>query len=155
MKVIECRSCGQRKLESEFYASNHSQCKECVKRRVKDYRAQNIERVQEYDRKRGLLPHRKEGVKARAHRYTRPPKIWRSKNPEKYSAHVLVGNALRDGKITKPPKCERCSRDYGLHAHHDDYSKPLEVMWLCAPCHGERHRELNEMRRQKMREAAE
>ena len=27
-----------------------------------------------------------------------------------------------------------------LHGHHEDYSQPLEVVWLCAPCHGLRHR---------------
>lgn len=147
MLVLECKSCGKRKYEDHFYASNRSHCKECVKERERQRRLDNIEYVREYDRKRGLLPHRKEGVKARAHRYRRPPKIWRSKHPEKYAAHISVGNALKCGRLENPAKCERCARDYGIQAHHDDYSKPLDVRWLCTHCHGERHRELNAIKR--------
>jgi hypothetical protein len=27
-------------------------------------------------------------------------------------------------------------------AHHEDYDKPLEVVWLCQPCHKQRHKEI-------------
>ena len=54
---------------------------------------------------------------------------WRQRNPEKYRAQTAVGNALRDGKLVKRP-CEICG-DPKVHGHHDDYSKPLEVRWLC------------------------
>jgi hypothetical protein len=30
-------------------------------------------------------------------------------------------------------------------AHHDDYDKPLDVMWLCQPCHKQRHKELKQL----------
>jgi hypothetical protein len=53
----------------------------------------------------------------------------------------------RDGRLTPQP-CERCGRE-DTHGHHEDYSKPLDVNWLCPPCHGERHREINEERRNK------
>ena len=62
MKV--CRECSQEKPLSEFYkqakmADGHlNKCIECVKARVAKHREDNIERVQEYDRKRSLLPHR-------------------------------------------------------------------------------------------------
>jgi hypothetical protein len=59
---------------------------------------------------------------------------------EKLSARNAINKAIMSGKITKPEVCEACG-DRGLtHGHHDDYSKKLEVRWLCAPCHGEVHR---------------
>lgn len=59
-------------------------------------------------------------------------------NPEKRGAHIAVGNALRDGKLFRQP-CEKCGKR--AQAHHDDYSKPLEVRWLCTTHHREHHRE--------------
>jgi hypothetical protein len=39
--------------------------------------------------------------------------------------------------------CKNCGSVIGVHAHHDDYSKPLDVMWLCPLHHKERHKELS------------
>lgn len=38
-------------------------------------------------------------------------------------------------------QCERCQRQ-AVHRHHEDYSKPLEVVYLCRSCHFQRHKEL-------------
>lgn len=56
-------------------------------------------------------------------------------------AHSAVARALRKGTLVKPLECEGCGPHYEgkLEAHHDDYSKPLEVKWLCDPCHKQRH----------------
>ena len=45
----------------------------------------------------------------------------------------------RKGLIKKEP-CESCGSKNNIHAHHDDYSKPLEVKWFCHKCHMEYHR---------------
>ena len=45
----------------------------------------------------------------------------------------LVQTALRNGTLVKSP-CEMCGNEK-VQAHHCDYSKPLEVMWLCKRCH--------------------
>lgn len=66
---------------------------------------------------------------------------WKAANRAKYLAHKAVENALVAGRLTKQP-CERCGTEDKVHAHHDDYSKPLEVRWLCPPHHKERHREM-------------
>lgn len=64
---------------------------------------------------------------------------WIAKNPEKRRAQVAVSNAIRDGHLVKPAACSICRTipDTGrkLQAHHVDYSKPLEVEWLCTDCH--------------------
>jgi len=73
---------------------------------------------------------------------------WQIANSEKVKAHHAVQYALRVGKLIRPDKCSRCgvipsSRIdgvTGIHAHHNDYSKPLQVEWLCAFCHGNERR---------------
>lgn len=76
----------------------------------------------------------------------------RQKRPEhraKQRARRAAFEAVRIGSITKRA-CERLrwdGRECGrspVCAHHEDYSKPLDVTWLCAYCHGLRHRELRE-----------
>lgn len=108
-------------------------CKECVKDRVRLYRNQNLELVQEYDRKRGV----RTSCQGNRRAY-----------PLKYAARSAVGNAIRDGKLIPQP-CERCGEAV-THGHHEDYEKPLSVTWLCSFCHGERHREINAERRGKL-----
>jgi hypothetical protein len=52
----------------------------------------------------------------------------------KAQARKLAYYAFRRGRITQTP-CEHCGIEERLEMHHDDYSKPLEVRWLCVPCH--------------------
>lgn len=55
------------------------------------------------------------------------------KYPEKIQARAEVGKALKKGLLIKKP-CEVCDNPKS-EAHHKDYSKPLEVEWLCRPHH--------------------
>jgi ATPase subunit of ABC transporter with duplicated ATPase domains len=61
----------------------------------------------------------------------------------KQNARKKVLRAVKSGKIIKPSLCEICKRERFLEAHHIDYSKPLEVQWLCKECHENTHH-LNE-----------
>jgi hypothetical protein len=62
------------------------------------------------------------------------------------AARNTVNKAVAAGELTRPDSCERCGRVperrrwdgstfYPLNGHHEDYSKPLDVIWLCASCH--------------------
>ena len=62
------------------------------------------------------------------------------KYPEKVSARMLVSNALFSGKILKPDKCSICGETGVIQGHHEDYSKPLEVIWACTLCHAKIHK---------------
>lgn len=63
--------------------------------------------------------------------------------PEKRRAHKNVERAIRAGHLTRPDACPRCGTDRSpVHAHHEDYSRPLDVQWLCARCHGRLHRDM-------------
>lgn len=64
-------------------------------------------------------------------------KKWAEKNPHKIKAHKAVSRAIRSGKIQPRYSCEKCgSIGKRLEKHHEDYSKPLQIQWLCAKCHG-------------------
>ena len=64
----------------------------------------------------------------------------RARAPEKYRARAEFSNAIRSGKVIRQP-CSVCG-DSESEGHHPDYSKPLDVIWLCIPHHNEEHRRL-------------
>ena len=136
----KCFKCRALKPITEFYkhkamADGHlNKCKSCTKQDVIKHRAEN-DSVREYDRRRYQRPERKAYQQSNVKR-------WRAENPEKYKAQTAVGNAVRDGRLVKGDVCERCGAEDHIHAHHSDYSKPLEVEWLCARCHHVGHSEV-------------
>jgi len=107
-------------------------CKDC--RRSKS-RAQYIEH------KESILKQHKEYVQTPSGRAAqkRWNKKYRRTQPVAALSHYTVKNALRDGKIEKHP-CEVCGT-MKVEAHHNDYSKALEVSWLCKKHHQEWHKE--------------
>ena len=58
--------------------------------------------------------------------------------PEKNRARSAVGRAVARGELLKQP-CEECG-ETNVQAHHTDYSKKLEVVWLCVKHHKEVHK---------------
>jgi ribosomal protein S27AE len=129
-----CRSCNTEKPISEFYVhprmrdGHLSFCKDCVCKRVSEHSKSEYGRQVE----RAWLS----TPKGRAKQY-RNRKRMRGLYPEKYRARVATHNAIRDGRLAKG-LCERCGASK-VHAHHDDYSQPLNVRWLCQKHHYELH----------------
>ena len=66
---------------------------------------------------------------------------WQSKHPDRRPAHKAVESAIERGDMTRQP-CRVCGNPK-TDAHHDDYTKPLEVDWLCRLHHIARHKELD------------
>jgi hypothetical protein len=64
---------------------------------------------------------------------------YRAENRPKTRAQWLLGAAVKCGRVVRKP-CEVCGNPKS-HGHHDDYSKPLKVRWLCARHHNQHHRE--------------
>lgn len=134
----KCFKCLVEKPLSEFYAHGEmadghlNKCKECAKRdaAIRYADPESAERIRDYERKRFKLPSRKEQLK----QYARNR---RQKHPEKEIARNAVSNALRDKRLERLP-CEVCG-DPKSQAHHDDYSNPLEVRWLCFVHHRQAH----------------
>jgi len=57
---------------------------------------------------------------------------------EKAASSKLRYNVL-NGSIKKPEICSSCGEERRLLGHHEDYEKPLEVVWLCHSCHKRLH----------------
>jgi hypothetical protein len=70
------------------------------------------------------------GISSESYRYT---KQFRSKHPERHTAHCQVRKAIRSGRLTRQP-CEVCGCEK-VEAHHEDYGQPLNVIWLCRTHH--------------------
>lgn len=114
MKV--CVTCEEKKREDQYYKGRNT-CKKCIK---------------EYNQQ----PHvRDRQAEARLR--------WVNKNPIKVNARVLINKAIKDGTLIKE-NCEVCGTDEKIEGHHDDYSKPLEVRWLCTQHHNDWHVEHGE-----------
>jgi hypothetical protein len=58
---------------------------------------------------------------------------------EEIRTRNIVSKHIRRGHLKRRP-CEVCGAANDIHAHHDDYSKPFEIVWLCRRHHAELHR---------------
>lgn len=142
-----CISCKKEKPLSEYYAhpemrdGHLNKCKVCCRAYANGHNKKA--HVLERDRIRNARPERVAARKAYAKTpegkaaLARAKAAWRDRNKRKRAAHVAVGNAVRDGKLVPQP-CEECGMT--AQAHHDDYSKPLDVRWLCPTHHSQWHK---------------
>lgn len=64
---------------------------------------------------------------------------YQTEHDDRVSAHRKVNKALRTGDLVRPDVCNRCGQEARLDAHHEDYSRPLDVEWLCRTCHRRHH----------------
>ena len=128
-----CNKCGTVRAITDFYrhpgtASGFKrQCKYCCREYQRANRADNLEYYREYDRSRG------------GRTTSEDCRAYRAANPLKYKSHQAVNYALRAGALVKPSVCEDCGAEGRVDGHHEDYSRPLSVDWLCRPCHCARH----------------
>lgn len=130
----KCFKCNRVLDISEYYKhpqmkdGHLNKCKDCTKKDVSErYRLVFDDRA-EYEKKRNKTKKRKE----QARLYT---KRAREKSPEKYHAHNVVAGAIKRGILIKPSVCCICGKAGIIHAHHEDYEKPLDVVWVCVRCH--------------------
>lgn len=161
-----CFKCGSEKPLSDFYrhskmADGHlNKCKDCTRADVQGNRANRLDYYREYDRRRANLPHR---VKMREEcAQTEQGKAatadgkaaWAERNKDKRYAHFSLKRALMSGAIERPSSCSRCGASgVRIEGHHPDYTRPLDVVWLCSPCHKAEHKRVREEQRSKERAA--
>lgn len=102
----------------------------------------NVSRQSMWDllrRRTAMRPQRRTG--AENHFYRGGPS-------EKGDAHDITERAIETGELVRPSACETCGGPgepfadgrSPIQAHHCDYNKPRDVMWLCQACHHDWHR---------------
>lgn len=136
IELFECSKCRKFLPKDAFYkdklsfAGIKSQCKICHRETtIKTRDPDNARRInREYMRRARQTNPGKYRVRERLATRQRP------KN-EKTKAREILNGAVVSGKIIKPTNCSQCGKLRKVTAHHDDYSKPLQVKWLCYECH--------------------
>ena len=131
----KCRVCEKVKPISEFYLHSkfkyQSDCKDCQKYRMKLYN--RTDKRKEYNKLGNKKWQKTEKYKAYYKKRREDPE-----NVFKAVARCATTRAIKKGLLTKMP-CEVCGSEKRIQAHHTDYSKPLEIVWLCSICHKKEH----------------
>jgi ribosomal protein S27AE len=66
----------------------------------------------------------------------------RSVHPERVKARKALYYAVKVGTVIRSATCQQCNSSASTQGHHTDYSRPLDVRWLCPRCHKRIHMEL-------------
>ena len=66
-------------------------------------------------------------------------------------SHMATRTRLKNGEITRPEVCTRCSNKNNIQAHHPNYDMPEYIIWLCRKCHIKIHKKsaIQERKRRK------
>jgi CRISPR/Cas system-associated protein Cas10 (large subunit of type III CRISPR-Cas system) len=132
----ECTVCGKEKDAGEFQVRRASHdgltaaCRVCLKERDRA-RYQKERDYRSIKHKEYMATATGKEIHAKAARK------WVEQNRVKRAAHVITGHAIRSGKLV-PGLCEVCGA-VRVDAHHEDYDKPLDVIWLCQAHHKQLH----------------
>lgn len=127
-----CPKCGADKELSEFYRDRSRKdglrcwCKLCASVSHKEWALENKDKTTELYKKWSNTKEGKEHIR-------RSDKKYNDANKDKNKARNDAGYAVRCGKLTPQP-CETCGK-LKVQKHHEDYSRPLDVEWLCRKCH--------------------
>lgn len=131
-----CKNCLAAECKARYW-SDPEKYRARLRRAQAKYKANNKVRSRKvysdyYARNKAVIRVRQKTIRLEASRR------WKAKFPITSRVHSMVANALRNGTLVKEP-CRICGCEEA-QAHHCDYGKPLEVMWLCRPHHDAWHR---------------
>ena len=146
--MIKCRVCKQEKEEKEFHPSSLKKrdwiCKLCKNASFEAYHLAHPERMKSKarERVRKYRETHRELERERNKKYREQRKIYSreyyKKNLKIKQAQQKARYAQRDGVLTPYP-CVMCGSPI-VEKHHEDYSKPLEIIWFCTKHHRRHHK---------------
>ena len=136
MEQKRCSRCKEVKDRILFYAASRSrdslksQCIACHCEgniRTRDPRRHAKNRRQSMRRSRERDPEK----------FRERDRLASRKRPrdKRWHARQVLNRAVQSARIAKPDICSRCGEARKITAHHPDYDKPLDVVWLCYECH--------------------
>jgi hypothetical protein len=151
-----CKKCGKHRSSKNFYKNNKVTCRFCIieynKEYQKKYRKDFADKRSEYSKryreknKDRITEYYKEWYSANGRKrssvYMEKITEWQENNPEKRDAAYQVNLEVSRGNIVRPTVCSECGQERKVVGHHDDYTKPLDVRWLCYSCHKIEHNKL-------------
>lgn len=121
--------------------------KEKILARAKKWRQENHADRLEYERSKAWETSTKRKEYMREYKEKNREKIrenqkrYRERNRQKVNAQAVLNYHVKVGNIEIPEMCSLCERkDQKLESHHDDYNKPLDVIWVCNRCHKKLHK---------------
>jgi helix-turn-helix resolvase-like protein len=138
----QCPDCGA-KASKPVGKGRHGRCKACAYTRlsyVHDGQARCVtckewKPLEDFGRRRSGYRGVRNECKACGNAYRRASRA-RRYNPKQENAHYQVKKAVRDGTLVRPGACSECGdTTRRIEAHHPSYDAPLDVIWLCTPCH--------------------
>ena len=115
----------KREYHKKWREENKEHCLEYSRK----YREKNKDKINTY-----LKKYRSENETYKL-KHRKDAKRHRIKYPEEIKARNLANRKLKENKM-----CELCNNVLAREKHHQDYSKPLKVKWLCIACHKKIHK---------------
>ena len=130
-----CCTCKRWKASSDFYGDNRTsnglkaQCKKChTKTSISSRNVENHLKANRLYMRRAR--------KKNPEKFRERERLYKNPYDNKVSARNILNAAVKRGDIKKPKTCRDCGCSGRITAHHNDYSRPLDVEWLCYVCHG-------------------
>ena len=134
-----CTRCKIEKPLNDFHKLSASKdglkywCKTCIKTYAQTPRGKKHQAT------RARKYHQSDKGRVRGREYK---KLYQTREYVRFrnKARNDLHTAIRTGKITRPNSCSLCAVECMPEGHHTDYTKPLEVEWLCSTCHIKAHK---------------
>lgn len=139
---LECLKCRKIKSSVEFFSNKRdgakrfflsNWCRECSSKRAKGYRDSSTKPRKKW-KPTTPVPEYVE------REYVRREFMRHKNDTVKRLAHSRLRYAVISGRLIRPKRCSKCQKTSNrIHGHHKDYTKPLDVEWLCHQCHTDEH----------------
>lgn len=130
-----------REKSRKFREKNPEKYKEICRKNYLKYQEIKKERQRKYYWDNHEEVKKRANEASKTEEFRKKVKEYREKNKEKIKkqqdAHKLVLYAVRLGVLSKPGECSVCNMICVPEGHHEDYMKPLDVIWVCKKCHRE------------------